>query len=62
MESNVSQLTMEELKEFLLQKGVDEDVVCDFQRSRVSGESLVDHTEEYLNDCARMLPSPGPCT
>ena len=46
MESNVSQLTVDELKDFLLQKGIDEEVVCDFQRNRVSGQSFVELTED----------------
>ena len=45
MESNISQLTVDELKDFLLQKGVDEKVVCDLQRNRVSGQSFVKFTD-----------------
>lgn len=55
MESNVSQLTVDELKDFLLQKGIDEEVVCDFQRNRVSGQSFVELTEEDLKELVPLV-------
>ena len=41
--------------EFLLRKGVDEEMVCDFQRNCVSGQSFVELTEEDLKELVPLV-------
>lgn len=55
MASAVSRNTTEEMKEFLLRKGICEEVACDFERNRVSGQAFMELREEDLKELVPMI-------
>ena len=54
--ASVETLTIEELGSFLSEKNVDEEVIDNFKKNKVSGASFVKMTGDDLND---LIPSIG---
>ena len=54
--ASVETLTIEELGSFLSEKNVDEEVIDNFKKNKVSGASFVKLTDNDLND---LIPSIG---
>lgn len=54
--ASVETLTIEELGTFLSEKNVDDEVIDNFKKNKVSGASFLKLTESDLND---LIPSIG---